>query len=119
MVAERYSELSSFFEELTDAAADSGAGMHWRRMRRDSPAIARGFIVQMPRRSWGMAAFRANARLVTRRPQHVRGAAVPMHADPLSRARRRFRRRRDYASEQHGRNRRSEAPPRGRRSAPQ
>jgi hypothetical protein len=36
---------------------------------------------------------------------------VYMYADPLSRARRRFRRRRDYASEQHGRNRRSEGLP--------
>ena len=104
--------------ELIDAAADSGAEKHWRRMRCDSPAIARGFIVQMLRRSWGMAAFRANARLVTRRLQHIRGTAVPMYADPLSRARRRFRRRRDYASEQYGRNRRSEGLPRGGRCGP-
>ena len=119
MVVGHYGELSPFFEELIDAAADSGAEKHWRRMRCDSPAIARGFIVQMLRRPWGMAAFRANARLVTRRLQHIRGTAVPMYADPLSRARRRFRRRRDYASEQYGRNRRSEGLPRGRRSAPQ
>ena len=119
VVVGHYGELSPFFEELIDAAADSGAEKHWRRMRCDSPAIARGFIVQMLRRSWGMAAFRANARLVTRRLQHIRGTAVPMYADPLSRARRRFRRRRDYASEQHGRNRRSRGIFGGRRSAPQ
>ena len=78
MVVGQYGELSPFFEELIDAAADSGAGKHWRRMRSDPPAVTRGFIVQMLRRSWGMAAFRANARLVTRRLQHIRGTAVPM-----------------------------------------
>jgi hypothetical protein len=70
MVVGHYGELSPFLEELIDAADDSGAEKHWRRMRCDSPAIARGFIAQMLRRSWGMGAL---ARLVTR----VRGAAVP------------------------------------------
>jgi hypothetical protein len=76
---------------LTLVLKSTGVG----RMRCGSPAIARGFTVQMLRRSWGMAAFRANARLFTRRLQHIRGTAVPMYADPLPRARRRFRRRRD------------------------
>ena len=79
---------------------------HWRGMRCASAEDARGLIVSMPRRSWGMAASRLNARPVIRRLQHVSGAKVPGHIVSLSRVRRRFRRRRDCASEHFGRNNR-------------
>ena len=108
LVLGHYGELSTFFEELLSTAADAGAQKHWRGMRCASAEDARGLIVSMLRRSWGMAAFRLNARLVIRRLQHVSGAKVPGHILPLSRVRRRFRRRRDYASEHFGRNRHSE-----------
>ena len=52
-----YGELSTFFEELLSTAADAGAQKHWRGIRCASAEDARGLIVSMLRRSWGMAAL--------------------------------------------------------------
>ena len=41
--------------------------VHWQSMRCRDPDTARGIILQVLRRSWGMAAFRENARLIVRR----------------------------------------------------
>ena len=108
LVLGHYGELSTFIEELLSTAADAGAQKHWRGMRCASAEDAHGLIASMLRRSWDMAAFRLNARLVIRRLQHVSGAKVPGYILPLSRVRRRFRRQRDYASEHCGRNHHSE-----------
>jgi hypothetical protein len=48
--------VNTFFEELLSTAADSGAQEHLRGMRCASAEDARGLIVSMLRRSWGMAA---------------------------------------------------------------
>ena len=48
--------------ELLEMAADAGADKHCQSIRYRDPETARGIIVQLLRRSWGMAAFRKNAR---------------------------------------------------------
>ena len=102
LVLGHYGELSTFFEELLSTAADAGAQEHWRGMRCASTEDVRGLIVSMLLRSWGMAAFRLNARLVIWwLLQHVSYSS-------FARVRRRIRRRCGYASEHFGRNRHSE-----------
>jgi hypothetical protein len=97
-----FAEASPFLEELVSAAADVGASKHWRRMRCNSTNHARGLLLQVLRRSWGFAAFRANAQLVLRRLQHVGGAGGGANPHPTARCRRRMWRRRDFAGEHYG-----------------
>ena len=54
-------------DELLELAAVAGATKHRKSMRCRDPDVARGIIMQVLRRSWGMAAFRENARLIVRR----------------------------------------------------
>ena len=53
--------VSGYVDELLELAADAGADKHWQSMRCRDPDTARGIILQVLRRSWGMAAFRENA----------------------------------------------------------
>ena len=62
-----YGEMGGYVDELLELAADADADKHWQSMRCRDPDTARGIILQVLRRSWGMAAFRENARLVVRR----------------------------------------------------
>ena len=70
--------------ELAGKAALAGAHKHFRRIRCASPDDARSVLVAMLRRSWGMAALRANAQLVIGRLDMVGGlgAAMALRADP-------------------------------------
>ena len=72
---------------------------HWRAMRCQDPEAARGVILQVLRRSWGMAAFRENARLVVRRLGRVNDARAQSSVVNTACERRQLRRRYEYASE--------------------
>ena len=67
LVVGHYGEMGGYVDELLELAADAGADKHWQSMRCRDPDTARGIILQVLRRSWGMAAFRENARLIVRR----------------------------------------------------
>ena len=77
LVVGHYGEMGGYVDELLELAADAGADKHWQSMRCRDPDTARGIILQVlheyhgtctpVRRSWGMAAFRENARLIVRR----------------------------------------------------
>ena len=54
-------------DELLELTAVAGATEHRKSMRFRDPDVARGIIMQVLRRSWGMAAFREIARLIVRR----------------------------------------------------
>ena len=77
LVVGSFAEMSEFVDELACAAATSGALKHWRDMRSQSPEVSRPLLLQRPRQSWGMAAARANGRLVLQRLQYV-GDGVPV-----------------------------------------
>merc|ERR1711907_811422 len=62
-----YGEMGGYVDGLLELAADAGADKHGQSMRCRDPDTARGIILQVLRRSWGMAAFRENARLIVRR----------------------------------------------------
>ena len=62
-----------------------------------------GVVLQMLRRSWGMAAFRENARLVVRRLAWVQDARAPALVVNLARDRDRMGRRYENAMEHHPR----------------
>ena len=78
-----------------------GARKHWRAMRCRDPGTAKGIILQVLRRSWGMAAFRENARLVVRRLGRVNDARAQSFVVNTACERRQLRRRYEYASEHH------------------
>ena len=59
--------MGGYVGELLEMAADAGADKHCQSIRYRDPETARGIIVQLLRRSWGMAAFRENACLIVRR----------------------------------------------------
>ena len=59
--------MGGYVDELLKLAADAGADKHWQSMRCRYPGTARGIILQVLRRSWGVAAFRENARPIVRR----------------------------------------------------
>ena len=101
LVVGHYGEVSAFVDELADLAAEFGARKHWRAMRCRDPETAKGIIVQVLRRSWGMAAFRENARLVVRRLGRVNDARAQSSVVNTACERRQFRRRYEYASEHH------------------
>ena len=67
LVVGHYGEMGGYVDGLLELAADAGADKHWQSMRCRDPDTARGIILQVLRRSWGMAAFRENARLIVRR----------------------------------------------------
>ena len=77
LVVGHYAEVSAFVEELACVAAAAGAAKHWRAMRCRDLDSAYGVVLQVLRRSWGMAAFRENARLVVRRLAWVQDARAP------------------------------------------
>ena len=70
-------------------------------MRCRDPDAAYGVVLQMLRRSWGMAAFRENARLVVRRLTWVRDAHVPALVVNMARDRDRMGWRYENAMEHH------------------
>ena len=102
MVVGSFGECSAFVHELAGKAALAGAHKHCRTLRCASPDDARSVLVAMLRRSWGMAALRANAQLVIGRLDLVGGlgAAMALRADPGRR--RAMWRRRDRAGEHAG-----------------
>ena len=95
--------MSAFVEELAGVAAAAGAVKYWRMMRCRDPDAAYGVVLQMLRRSWGMAAFRENARLVVRRLAWVQDARAPALVVNLARDRDRMGRRYENAMEHHPR----------------
>ena len=98
-----HQEVSAFVEELAGVAAAAGAAKHWRTMRCRDLDSAYGVVLQMLRRSWGMAAFRENARLVVRRLAWVQDARAPALVVNLARDRDRMGRRYENAMEHHPR----------------
>ena len=82
-------------------AADAGANKHRQSMRDRDPETARGIIlqVQVLRRSWGMAAFRENARLIVRRLGRVGDARASATIRNSESAHRRLRRVYENAAE--------------------
>ena len=54
LVVGHYGEMGGFVDELLELAAVAGATKHWKSMRCRDPDVARGIIVQVLRRSWGM-----------------------------------------------------------------
>ena len=103
LVVGHYAEMSAFVEELAGVAAAAGAVKYWRMMRCRDPDAAYGVVLQMLRRSWGMAAFRENARLVVRRLAWVQDARAPALVVNLARDRDRMGRRYENAMEHHPR----------------
>ena len=101
LVVGHYGEVSAFVDELADLAAEFGSRKHWRAMRCRDPGTAKGIILQVLRRSWGMAAFRENARLVARRLGRVNDARAQSFVVNTACERRQLRRRYEYASEHH------------------
>ena len=103
LVVGHYGEVSAFVDELADLAAEFGARKHWRAMRCRDPETAKGIILQVLRRSWGMAAFRENARLVVRRLTWVQDARAPALVSNSATDRVRMGRRYENAMEHHPR----------------
>ena len=103
LVVGHYAEVSAFVEKLAGVAAAAGAVKYWRMMRCRDPDAAYGVVLQMLRRSWGMAAFRENARLVVRRLTWVRDARAPALVVNMARDRDRMGRRYENAMEHHPR----------------
>ena len=103
LVVGHYAEVSAFVEELAGVAAAAGAAKYWRVMRCRDADAAYGVVLQMLRRSWGMAAFRENARLVVRRLAWVQDARAPALVVNLARDRDRMGRRYENAMERHPR----------------
>ena len=96
LVVGAFSELSEFAERLLKYVAEAGSVKHWSSMRCESPLQCLQLILPMLRRSWGMAAFRSNARQLIDR-LHL--ADAPSHTVPTARlhVRRGMQRRRDSA----------------------
>ena len=101
LVVGHYAEVSAFVEELAGVAAAAGAAKHWRTMLCRDPDAAYGAVLQMLRRSWGMAAFRENAQLVVRRLTWVRDAHAPALVVNLARDCDQMGRRYENAMEHH------------------
>ena len=100
MVVGAFGEMNTFMHSLLRAAAAVGGEKHWARMRCASPSAAAAVMAQVLRRSWGMTAFRANARVLIRRLGLCDAPAGQAAAASLF-VRRSMRRRRDYACEMH------------------
>ena len=103
LVVGHYAEVSAFVEELACVAAAAGAAKHWRAMRCRDLDSAYGVVLQVLRRSWGMAAFRENARLVVRRLAWVQDARAPALVSNSATDRVRMGRRYENAMEHHPR----------------
>ena len=74
LVVGHYGEMGGYADELLELAADAGADKHWQSMRCRDPDTARGIILQVLRRSWGMAACRLpRKRAPHRSPPWARG----------------------------------------------
>ena len=102
LVVGHYGEMGGFVDELLELAAVAGATKHRKSMRCRDPDVARGIIMQVLRRSWGMAAFRENARLIVRRLGRVgdaRASAVIRNSESTHH---RLRRVYENAAEHHG-----------------
>ena len=99
LVVGHYGEMGGYVDELLELAADAGADKHWQSMRCRDPDTARGIILQVLRRSWGMAAFRENARLIVRRLGRVGDARASATIRNSESAHRRLRRVYENAAE--------------------
>ena len=93
--------MGSWLHELVLEAAAVGGAKHCARMRCPSPTAAAKVLAQVLRRSWAMAAFRCNARLMIRRLCLVGLSAGRADGCGLY-VRRRMDARRDYACERYG-----------------
>ena len=102
MVVGSFGECSAFVHKLAGKAALAGVHTHWCTLRSANPDDARSVLVAMLRRSWGMAALRANAQLVIGRLDLVGGlgGTMALRVDPGRR--RAMWRRRDRAGEHAG-----------------
>ena len=86
LVFGHWGEASPHVEELMLAAAEVGSRRHWRSMRATSPDAAFGSLVWLLRRRWGIAAWRAHARLLLDRLEYV-GAGATAAAERRATAR--------------------------------
>ena len=86
LVVEHYGEMGGYVDELLELAADAGADKHWQSMRCRDPDTARGITLQVLRRSWGMAAFRENARVCDHPELGVDAPSAPACIRERSRA---------------------------------
>ena len=72
-----WGEGSPDVDRLIGILADTGARRHWRAMRADSAAEAKGALAWLLRRRWALTALRENARLTLERLELVgRGASA-------------------------------------------
>ena len=101
LVVGHYGEMGGFVDELLELAAVAGATKHWKSMRCRDPDVARGIIMQVLRRSWGMAAFRENARLIVRRLGRVGDARASAVITNSESTHHRLRRVYENAAEHH------------------
>lgn len=76
LVFGHWGETSPDVEDLLSIAAEVGARRHWRAMQAPSPGVALGSLVWLLRRRWGMAAWRASARLLLDRLEHIGAGAA-------------------------------------------
>ena len=101
-----YGEASPDVQTLLVAIANVGARRHWRAMRAASSSNAVGALVWMMRRRWGLAAWRANARLLLDRLEYVgAGAAAAVERRVVARAGAAQARQAAYAHVSRGRHR--------------
>jgi len=75
-----YAEMSSACHRLIDHMATSGAAQQWRSMGARTETEARGFLLQSIRRSLGVTAWRAQARMVLWRLPTVGVTRLPRRA---------------------------------------
>ena len=87
LVFGHWSETSPHVESLLEAYAEAGCVKHWRSMRAADPLEARGALVWLLRRRGGMRAWRAAARLLLDRLEHVGGARASAAAERRATAR--------------------------------
>ena len=66
-----YGEASEGVQLLLSHLSECGAVRHWRRMKAKNATSAKGALVWLLRRRWGMTVLRENARLTLERLQYV------------------------------------------------
>jgi hypothetical protein len=80
LVFGHWAEGTAHVDDLLAGCARAGAEMHWRGMRAREPADALGTLTTVLRRRWGLAAWRAAARLLLGRLEYVGHGAIAGHA---------------------------------------
>ena len=79
IVVGHFGEGSAHLEDLLTGAAHCGSLRHWAGMRAREPRDAHGTLASLLRRRWGIAAWRAAARLLLDRLEYVGGGSMRAH----------------------------------------